>query len=221
LSYADWTAADTRVALGAALDRWNQDRDHVSLFGSIERRLAEDRLAARARGAMWPALGRAPWFGTGAFDLSWRSSSSSAAMLWTARGGVEAASARAPLDVWPGAGAGHARDVLARAHPLLAGGVVHGGIFGRTLAHGGAELQAAAFAPGPARVGVALFGDVARAWHALAAGSGARTQIDVGIGLRLRVAGHAPTLRIDVARGLRDGQSAVSAGWQLPWPEER
>jgi hypothetical protein len=43
----------------------------------------------------------------------------------------------------------------------------------------------------------------------------------VGIGLRLRVAGHAPTLRIDVARGLRDGQSAVSAGWQLPWPEER
>jgi hypothetical protein len=43
----------------------------------------------------------------------------------------------------------------------------------------------------------------------------------VGFGLRLRVAGEAKTLRIDVAHGLRDGRNAISAGWQLPWPHQR
>jgi hypothetical protein len=221
LSYTDWAGADTRATLGVAFDRWNRSRSYVAMSGSIEHRLAEDRLAARVRGAMWPALGSAPWFGTGGFDLSWRSSSLGQQAVLMARAGLESVSARAPFDVWPGADVGHARDVLARAHPLLDKGVVHGGVFGRTLAHGGLELRAPTLARGPVRLGVALFGDVARAWHPLEVTAGDRTQIDVGVGLRVRVTGQAPTLRIDVARGLRDGRTALSAGWQLPWPEWR
>jgi hypothetical protein len=39
--------------------------------------------------------------------------------------------------------------------------------------------------------------------------------MDVGVGLRDRVAGYAPTLRLDDAHGLRDGRTAFSAGWQF------
>jgi hypothetical protein len=225
LSYTNWTAANTRVGLGVAFDRWDRSRDYVAMTGSAEHRLASDRLATRIQGAMWPGLGRAPWFGTGALSLAWRSTSTTSmsgrAARLTARAGLDSVSARSPFDVWPGADAGHARDVLARAHPLLTDGVVVGGVFGRTLAHGGIELQAKTFAQGPAHVSVALFSDVARAWHAPAQMPGTRAQIDVGLGLRVRMAGQAPTLRIDAAHGLRDGRNAISAGWQVPWPNER
>jgi hypothetical protein len=221
LSYTDWATADTRGALGVAFDRWNQSPWQIAIFGSIERRFAADHVAARVRGAAWPALSIVTGFGTGGCDLSWRSSTSEERAVLMVRGGVESASARAPFDVWPGADVGHARDVLARAHPLLTDGVVRGGIFGRALAHGGAEWQKTTLARGPARIAIAAFGDVARAWHPLDVTAETRTQIDVGIGLRLRVAGQAPALRVDVAHGLRDGNTAISAGWQLPWPAER
>jgi len=220
LSHTDWIGADTRFALGVAYDRWNNSRHHAAMSGSVEHRFAKDRAAAEVHGEAWPALGRSASFGAGGFGLSWRSSSTTASALpavLTARAGFKSASARAPFDVWPGADVGHARDVLARAHALLDGGVIAGGIFGRTLAHGGAEVQARRFARGPVRMSVALFADVARAWHTLEPNTtGTRTQIDVGFGLRVRVASQAPTLRIDVAHGLRDGQRRFSAGWQLP-----
>lgn len=224
LSYSDWIGADTRLGLATAFDRWNRSRNYLAISGSAERRLAFDRLAVRAQGGIWPAVGHAESFGAGGLNIFWRSSSISASgppSRFTARAGLESASTAAPLDLWPGADVGHARDVLARAHPLLRGGVVSGGIFGRTLAHGGVELQARTFGRGPARLGVALFTDVARAWHPLEPTDASRTQIDVGVGLRVRVAGEARTLRIDVAHGLRDGRNAISAGWQLPWPHER
>jgi hypothetical protein len=223
LTYTDWVAADTRVALGVAFDRWNHSRDHVALSGSVEYRLAGDRVAARARGSVWPALGRTASFGTAGLGLAWRSASASAStrrVLLTARAGLDTASANAPLDTWPGADVGHARDVPLRAHPLLSDGLVRRGVFGRTLAHGGMEFEAGAFERGPGRVSLALFGDVARAGRGLAPAANTRTQVDVGFGIRLRVAGRAETLRIDVAQGLRDRRRAISASWRLPWPGE-
>jgi hypothetical protein len=34
----------------------------------------------------------------------------------------------------------------------------------------------------------------------------------------LALPGSGGTMRIDVARGLRDARVALSAGWQAPWP---
>jgi hypothetical protein len=232
LSYSDWMAADTRIGLGIAFDRWSRSARYVATFGSLDQRFAGDRIAARVDGSLWASPAQPGWFGTGGFRLAWRSSAPSdlePPPLLTARAGLAAASVRAPFDVWPGAGVGHARELLARAHPLLDGGVVSVGIFGRTLAHGGAELRAGTLARGPVRMSLAVFGDLARPWHTLESGSGPaeaghdvrgpRTHIDVGIGLRLQMPGQAQTLRIDVAHGLRDGRRAISAGWQLPWPD--
>ncbi|HEX2309998.1 MAG TPA: C39 family peptidase [Vicinamibacterales bacterium] len=221
LSYTDWMSANTRVALGVALDRWNHSRDHVALSVSFEHRLAEDRVAVRVQSAMSPALGREASFGSGAVGLTWRSSAvpvSTRPVLLTARAGLDSVSAQAPLDLWPGGDVGHARDVLLRAHPLLVDGTVDGGVFGRTLAHGGLELETRAFTQGLARVSGALFADLARAGHGLPQSAEKQAQIDVGFGLRVRVAGQGQAVRIDVAHGFLDGRRAISAGWQLPWP---
>ena len=66
-------------------------------------------------------------------------------------------------------------------------------------------------------IGVALFTDTARAWQR--AGPGAAWHSDAGIGLRLALPGKAGTLRLDVARGLRDAAHVLSAGWSTSWPD--
>jgi outer membrane translocation and assembly module TamA len=101
------------------------------------------------------------------------------------------------------------RSTLLRAHPLLDGGVISGGAFGRRLVSGGVEWRRwsrpgtwlVQFAP-------AAFVDVARATRGFGA-SDTRTQVDAGIGVRL-TAGGAGVLRVDLAHGLRDGRTALS-----------
>jgi hypothetical protein len=120
----------------------------------------------------------------------------------------------APPSVWPGADTGRARETLLRAHPLLDDGVVSGGVFGRRLIFGGVEAQRWRRAgKWPIRIAPALFVDVARASRGLA-DSDTRTQVDAGAGLRVSLPGLG-VLRIDVARGLRDGHNAMSVGWEI------
>jgi outer membrane translocation and assembly module TamA len=61
------------------------------------------------------------------------------------------------------------------------------------------------------RIAPAAFVDVARAYDAPAFAD-ARAHVDAGLGVRVAIAG-AGVIRADVARGLRDGQMAVSVGW--------
>ena len=62
------------------------------------------------------------------------------------------------------------------------------------------------------KLGFAGFVDVARANRQLTSGP-AVAQTDLGGGLRLRWPGDSRVLRIDVARGLRDGATALTVGW--------
>jgi hypothetical protein len=98
-------------------------------------------------------------------------------------GGVDAVSAAAPLAFWPGAGEGHARRPLLRAHPLLVDGVISGPAFGERLAYGNAEAQHWFEKPLLVRIGLAAFTDVARVWRPLSS-TGDPFQVDVGRGLR-------------------------------------
>jgi outer membrane translocation and assembly module TamA len=101
---------------------------------------------------------------------------------------------------------------LLRAHPLLHDGVIRDGVFGRVVASGGAEwrrwrspvLRLLRIAP-------AAFVDVARAFDAPQFAD-PRAHVDIGAGIRLAIPG-AGVIRADVARGLRDGEMAVSVGW--------
>jgi hypothetical protein len=161
-------------------------------------------------GAFQSASGRA------LYNSSSSSNSSSSPVRWlfTADAGLDIVSTTAPLALWPGAGDGHARPALLRAHPLLADGIVTGPAFGRTLSYGNTELQRWFERGTLVRAGVAAFGDVARATRGFDEAGDARAQIDVGFGLRLRVPGAKGVVRADIATGLRDGSRAISVGWQ-------
>jgi outer membrane translocation and assembly module TamA len=85
--------------------------------------------------------------------------------------------------------------------------------FGRSLTYGSAEVQRWFDRPWLAHVGIAGFVDIARASRR-ESGDMSPIHVDVGTGVRLRIPGMAGALRIDGARGLRDGASAFTVGWQ-------
>jgi hypothetical protein len=207
-SATDWLDGHWRWELGAGVDRWRGAGTTARFDASLARRSSDDRWIATAAGSMYAG---AVETGTVSAAIGWRSAARQMGMVWHGRAGFDFAGDAAPLALWPGAGTGHARQALLRAHPLLDDGIVRGGVFGRRLAHAGLELRRwIRPSSRPWRIAPALFVDVA---HAARAGTGfdERLHADAGVGLRFGVPGGA--IRVDVGRGLRDGAMAVSAGW--------
>ena len=218
LSFSDWLGPDLRVEVGAALDTWVDRGAHLSLDGKMETRWVNDRVALVVQGARWVVLEHGAPFGTGGMSIQWCTTGLERCDAWHGRLGISGATAHAPLALWSGAGTGHGRAPLLRAHPLLDGGIITGRVFGRTLAHGTIERQSWPWTVGPMRLGWALFLDAAKARDPGRAESRSQTpwQVDGGMGLRLRGLGRKGELRIDAAHGFEDGNSAVSVGWQTP-----
>jgi hypothetical protein len=143
---------------------------------------------------------------------NWRSRARAEGTVWLARAGLDAAGNDTPFALWSGAGTGHGRDALLRAHPLLHDGVIRDGVFGRIVASGGVEWRQWRWPVlRVGRVAPAAFVDGAHAYDAPTFAD-PRAHVDVGVGVRLAVPG-AGVIRADIARGLRDGEVAVSVGW--------
>lgn len=210
VSLARWTSTMTRWEIGTGLDTWNGEDRTVSLSGSVDQRLQADRLSIR--------LGASVFRGdvkTRATDLSiaWRSRTEHQGVVALGGAGWSTVTSSAPRALWGGAGTGHGRDPLLRAHPLLDDGRIEGEVFGRTLTHGSAELRHwLKPVQKVVRLAPAAFIDVARAGHRMA--PGAAWHADAGVGLRVTLPGSG-VLRIDVGKGLRDGATALSFGWAL------
>lgn len=217
LTVSDWLTSRVRYSLNAGVDAWTGDERKTAAIGAaIERRWLADRAALEVHGTNWIGVGSSEGFSAGGVRLGLQSSRD--ARGWVALGtvGFDRVSERAPLQVWPGAGDGHARVPLLRAHPLLDDGVISVGpstAFGRSLSYGTVEAQRWLDKPMLVRVGLAGFVDAARAWRRVA-GNDSPTQVDIGAGLRLRIPGTVGLLRADVAHGVRDGGNAVTFGWQ-------
>jgi hypothetical protein len=212
IELTNWIDQRTRLGAGVAIERWTDRRRTVAWSGRAEIWPVLDRLVLEAGGTTWTGSGDP--FGAADVVLRWRSKSIPTGTVWLANTGYRIATTAAPASIWPGADTGHAREVLLRAHPLLDDGIISDGVFGRRVAHGGAEVQHW-LTPGSqrvVRVAPAAFLDIARATRGLAQ-SDRRVHYDAGAGLRVSVAGMG-VLRIDVARGVRDGRMAVSVGWQ-------
>jgi peptidase C39-like protein len=206
---ADWTSTGMRWEAEAGIDRWRGAGRSAALALSVEQRLAGDRGTVVARAGTW-AGGVRTW--TLGLSGEWRSVVPNEGDVWIARVGIDAAGETAPLALWPGASTGPARGVLLRAHPLLDDGIIRDGVFGRSLAHGGAEWRRW-FQPRTRLVSLApaIFVDAARAGRGRDAFD-RRLHVDMGGGVRLAIPG-AGVVRIDLARGLRDRSMALSAGW--------
>jgi hypothetical protein len=214
LTVSDWLSGRTRYALIAGVDAWSTGRRAMSVGASLERHWLADRLSTDAHASVWmPTTDGAGFSGVGARA---RLQPSKDVRVWAydAVIGLEHVTDAAPMTLWPGAGDGHARIPLLRAHPLLADGIIDvtRGVFGRTMTYGSSEVQRWFERSAPARVGIAAFADLARASQPVMPGPGI-WHADVGLGLRLRVPGPARTLRVDAAYGLRDGATAIGVGW--------
>jgi outer membrane translocation and assembly module TamA len=93
--------------------------------------------------------------------------------------------------------------------------VISGPVFGRRLSSLSLESQQWLTGPSIIRAAVAAFVDFGRASPRLSSALGDPFQIDAGLGIRVHLPGTPGMLRIDYARGLRDGRNAVTFGNQV------
>lgn len=228
LSLADWSTSRLRWSLGMAVDRWRTNhtttdarettRAFVAVDGSLDLRLAGDRVALGMAGSGWQPMTGRTRVASSSLLAAWRSTRDEMTPTWSVASAIAFASAGAPMGLWPGAGTGVARGLLLRAHPLLTGGVLDGPAFGRFVAQSSVEYDRPVRVAGVPGVAVAAFTDAARASGRPGRQRASTMFIDAGMGLRLRVPGSAATVRIDVARGVRGGGATVSAAWVGAWP---
>jgi hypothetical protein len=210
-STADWLTPEWRAELGIGIDHFDKIGNSGSFAASLERRARDDDWRVITAVGVYAGNLTTATLST---HVDWRTPRRATGSAFLARGGFQVAGDEAPLALWPGAGTEPARDALLRAHPLLDDGVVTDAVIGRTLVSGSAEWRYW-FQPGPRpfRIAPALFADAARAARSID-GFDQRFHVDVGIGLRLGMPG-AGVLRVDLGRGLRDGEMALSLGWDL------
>jgi Peptidase_C39 like family len=217
LTVSDWLSGSLRYAVTTGMDAWTGGRKAASIGGALEHVAFNDRLSLSIDATQWaPVTGGAAFGSVGARAIA---QSSNDRRGWVTLGaiGLDRVSDAAPFALWPGAGEGLVRTPLLRAHPLLSDGIVDltaSSAFGRTLTYGSAEEQRWFERPTLVRFGVAGFVDVARATRQAAAG-GTPVQVDLGVGLRLKIPGQPGVLRADIAHGLRDGSNALTFGWLL------
>ena len=203
----DWANGIVRWQIGGGVDRWNERRAFQTAAAAMQVASAADRLDARAQLRTWFGGGNA--FGQAEVRVLARSSPSRAGLVVRADGGVAVVTASAPADLWFAGDTGRARPLLLRAHPILtAGERFRTERMARVFAHESTEVQRW-WRAGPFRTGIATFVDTG--WSARRVSGGPITDVDVGIGLRGAYPGRGGALRLDFARGVRDGHFAISA----------
>jgi len=217
VSLSDWATSHIRWNGGIAMDRFDS-RAHLAVDGGIDVRLARDHIALGLSGSGWAPFSGGEHFASGRARAAWRSTMEPNAASWTGVVALSSAGRAAPLALWEGAGPGHSRSGLLRAHPLLEDDVVTGEAFGRTFAYGTTEYVRPVGRVMAGAIAIAGFVDVARTWHPLIVPTRTPFLVDAGAGLRISVAGRTEVLRIDVAHGLRGGGTRVSATWGRAWP---
>ena len=198
VSFGDWASARVRWQLGTAIDRWNDGATQLSILGEIERRFAGDRVAVNVESRA------AAKFGAATVSTRWRSSLD-VMSGWQAAGVLAAVTAAAPLDLWSGGDTGVVRSTLLRAHPLLEDGAIRASELRQVLPNASLEYQRRVATYPVMQVGWAAFVDATN------------RHVDTGLGVRLKLPGSPSLLRIDVARGVRDGATALSVSWQSAW----
>jgi hypothetical protein len=198
-----WRTGRVRWQTGAGVDRWLGRGRYGRVSGSVDVVAHDDSLRVRISGQRW--LGTTGFSG---LDVTAQVSRPLGSGLWVeSRAASSNVSRSAPLDLWPAGDNGQVRPTLLRAHPLVRQGTFRGQRLGTRVATASVELQRLFDARG-ARMGPAVFVDVGRTAGRLAAPAVVDT--DIGIGVRARLAGLPGAIRADIAKGLRDGATAIS-----------
>jgi hypothetical protein len=206
LRLSDWGTPRVRWEFDGGVDRW-QETGAFSRLGSGVRLVSlDERFEAQFGANAWLGPTR---FALAGASLHLRSSAEPDGYVVLGTIAAHGATAAAPPDLWMAGDTGHARGTLLRAHPLLDAGRIRADRLGRGLFNASIEARRWRRAAGVLRVGPAAFLDAGRT--GLREGAPGEWDVDAGVGLRLAARGIIPGLfRVDVARGLRDGATAVS-----------
>ncbi|HEU5256724.1 MAG TPA: papain-like cysteine protease family protein [Vicinamibacterales bacterium] len=209
LDVADWMNGVVRWQIGGGIDRWNEGPVFRTAAATMRVTSTGDRLDARGQLRGWFDGGNR--FGQAAVRILARSAPRLEGFVVTADAGVAGVTDSAPPDLWLAGDTGRARSLLLRAHPILTEGErFWTERMARFFAHESTEVQRW-WRVGSSRTGIATFVDTGVTARRLSGGS--ITDVDVGIGLRGAYPGRAGALRLDIARGIRDGHVAISVAY--------
>jgi hypothetical protein len=205
VSQSNWASGFLRWNVDAGMDRWNDLGRFAVAGGGLRVASRRDRLDARLQLNGWLGAER---FATGTASVLLRSSTERRGVVVVAMTATDLATASTPMDLWPAADTGIVKSTLLRAHPVLSHGRLRVDRLGRRLHTATGEAQRWWRVAGPLRAAAAAFIDVGGITKRSIAG--ARADADAGIGVRLSTGILPGTFRIDLARGLRDGATALS-----------
>lgn len=207
VTVANWVTGRLRLQAGGGIEARDGDRRLGVVDGTGTFVTPADRLEAGA--SIGGRLGDGG-FTLGRVDLSGWSRREPRGTVVMVRGTLRTVSRASPLDLWGAGDTGHARDTLLRAHPVLDAGRLVVERLGRTLVS--TTFEAQRWRPvAIANVAAAIFIDTARTMQRLDAA--AITDVDLGIGARLTVPLMPGMFRLDLAHGLRDGDTALSVAY--------
>lgn len=202
---SNWVTPWARTELRGGVERWDGRGSFSLVAAGLHFITPGDRVDARIDLSGWQGTDS---FGTIEIGGTMRSTRERRGRVFLTRAGIGTATAFAPADIWFAGDTGRARGVPLRAHPVVTEGELRVEQLGRRLAYTSAEVQHWWSRTPGVRLGAAVFLDAVRVDRRVEAGS--RGDVDLGVGARLGVPGLPGVMRVDVAKGLRDGATAWS-----------
>jgi hypothetical protein len=207
---SNWLSSRIHARVEGGADAWSGGGPRSRVGTALQFGGSGDRVSVTARVTAWPGGGP---FAVAQAGVAVQSSSVPKGTLSRAHGGMAVTSTDTPLDLWFGGDTGHASPILLRAHPLLDGeGALKVERLSRRLLHASGEVERWWTAPRAIALAAAVFVDAARLDRRVSLAP--RGDVDVGVGVRLALPGLRGSFRVDLARGLRDGATAVSVAYR-------
>jgi predicted double-glycine peptidase len=208
-SWEDWLTPYFRVGVHGGGDSW-ANRESTLTTAGVEALFATGAERMRAQ------IQLDSWFGDDPFSRGHaviHLTTSTAKRGWVALGQVGAGllGDSAPPDIWFGGDTSTSRPTPLRAHRLVADGLMTTTRIGRTVFNTSVEGQHW-WVTKRGNIGAAAFLDLVSVDRRV--GRGRQRDADVGIGLRAGVPGSGGNIRVDLARGLRDGAMRASVGFE-------
>jgi hypothetical protein len=205
LAMSNWINSRTRASARWGIDAWDGRGTYGVASAALRLASSRDRIIAGVDGSSW--LGH-DGFASAAASLRVRSSAEPRGRVFLFNAGAAIATRSTPPDLWFAGDTGSARPVLLRAHPIVDDGMLQSERIGRAIVHVSGEARQWWTFRSLIHVGVGAFGDAARVERrALGDATG---DVDLGGGLRLALPGLDGVFRLDLAKGLRDGTTALS-----------
>jgi len=206
---SNWVTSWARVSIRGGVDRWDSLGSYGAAAGALRLSTPGDLVDTRFEFSGWAGPDA---FGITEVAGTVRSTTERRGRVWVGRAGAATATVLTPPDLWFAGDTGRARGMPLRAHPVITDGRVRVERIGRRIAYASGEAQHWWTGTPRVRVGAALFVDTAVVQERLLPGP--RSDVDAGLGVRLAVPGMTGVVRIDLAKGLRDGATALSFVWE-------